>query len=708
MRIHAGMIWGLLLLGGVAPSITRAQFQSPSPQELSITSVAKAPGAPAVYLYREEIDDDTHSFRTIYARIKVLTEEGKDAAIVHIQYPTTFVYNALGSNSSRMGSGTTGSWSTPSLSHIGEDQPWDTDSYVGKVEVGALEGRVIQPDGTIVPFKGKAADLLKTVKGPHNENVTTFTMPDVKVGSIIEYRYQVRYDRFLAAPDWHVQAPYFTQKAHFLFRPTSQFLAHTYEGVGVSDAQLKDPHDNVLTDIRAAEILPPGKSIVKNVLGERVLDLTDIPAAPDEPYSPPKIGQTYQVSFFYTYTPDAKDFWQKEMNYWTKKLNLYIEPTSLLQNTVKETVAPTDPPLVKARKLYELVQKLDNIDSSPDGWLLSGSEWIPEGKVDNVLQQKKGTSNEIAFLYLGLCRIAGLNARPERVASRSHRIFNVGYQNNEQLDSVLIGVNVGGKEVLVDPGTRMAPFGTLHWSHAGAGGVALAFDGKVETVLTQLQKNSDNTVVHVGTVNVDAHGGVSGTVKIAFIGQQAIQLRQLGVKSGVDAVKQKIQTMIDAEVPKGVKATVDHVAFLEDPEKQLLAVVPVSGSIAGVNGNRLTMPRVFFESQEKDALPADDNRTFPIDMRYPVQNQEQITYLLPAGYSLEAAPADSTIRSQEDAAYLVRSKANAQSLTTSRVLVRGFTLLPAKDYTPLRDFYQKVVAADRQQLVLTSAQAKAQ
>ena len=71
--------------------------------------------------------------------------------------------------------------------------------------------------------------------------------------------------------------------------------------------------------------------------------------------------------------------------------------------------------------------------------------------------------------------------------------------DNIQLDTVLVGVRTDGKEILVDPGTKMAPFETLHWAHAGAGGVAMDAGNKAEIIVTPLQKNTDNSTLHVGT-----------------------------------------------------------------------------------------------------------------------------------------------------------------------------------------------------------------
>ena len=68
----------LLLLPLIAsPILVNAQFQPPASDELKMTADPKAPGASAVYLYREETTDDALHFHSIYERIKALTEKGK-------------------------------------------------------------------------------------------------------------------------------------------------------------------------------------------------------------------------------------------------------------------------------------------------------------------------------------------------------------------------------------------------------------------------------------------------------------------------------------------------------------------------------------------------------------------------------------------------------------------------------------------------------
>ena len=69
-------------------------------------------------------------------------------------------------------------------------------------------------------------------------------------------------------------------------------------------------------------------------------------------------------------------------------------------------------------------------------------------------------------------------------------------------------------------------------------------------------------------------------------------------------------------------------------------------------------------------------------------------------------PADANVRWEDNAVFELRTKIEGTSITDARVLARGFTMLDAKDYEQLHDFYQKVVTADQQPLVLAGEQAE--
>ncbi|HUX44715.1 MAG TPA: DUF3857 domain-containing protein [Terracidiphilus sp.] len=700
MRFENAMCLGVMLLGCAAPLAAFGQFRAPTKEELQMTSDPKAPGADAVYLYREETEDDPHHFRTVYARIKILKDAGKELATVHITYHKNFVFAASGDNSSHTSTGFSNHWDLPDQNRSGEDRPNGTDTFAGHVEIGAVQGRTIHPDGTIVPLTAAQADILKEKEGRNQLNDLTFTLPDVHVGDILEYYYQVRYDRFQSAPRWQIQQPYFVHKAHYVFIPDSQFLPHDVSGAGMSDREVTGSFGEVETDIRASSVLPPGTKLQQDATGHYFLNLTDIPPIPQEPFSPPIMGQSYHVNFFYTFTPDEKEFWKKEMGYWTKALDKYIDPTDLIKSTAKEVTEGASGPLEKARRLYALVQKFDNMDLDHSSTVARGDDSIPYGNVETVLRAKRGSSRQLTFLYLSLARAAGLDARPIRITGRDRGIFSASYLDTTQLDSTLVGIAVNDKEIYVDPGERMAPFQTLYWAHAGAGGVALQSDGKVQTLFTPLEDNKANTVVRVGRLTVSPEGGVAGTLKVGFVGQHALAWRQLALRAGAGAVQEQMQKNFDAELPDGVKAQVSRISALDNPDQQLVAVLDVSGTLASHIGKHLVLPRLFFNSKDTDPFPTVAERMWPVDLHYPAQEQEQITYVLPAGYKLASAPADVNLRWAQNAAYILKSIPSANAVTNARILARGFTLLDPAEYGQLHDFYQKVAQNDHQEMVL--------
>ena len=154
----------------LSPVFVCAQFQQPTDEELKMTSAPKAPDAAAVYLYREETTNENLRLQTFYARIKVLAEKGKDLATVKIP----FVPDAT--------------------------------------KVDKVEGRTIHSDGTVIPLSVKPEDLVDFKSKYFREDTLVFTLPSVEVGSILEYRLQIRYNYGIRAPSWELPVPLFHPK----------------------------------------------------------------------------------------------------------------------------------------------------------------------------------------------------------------------------------------------------------------------------------------------------------------------------------------------------------------------------------------------------------------------------------------------------------------------------------------------------------------
>jgi len=304
----------------VTAPFTRAQWTAPTPEELSMTSQAEVPGAPAVYLFREETTvDDMHYF-SIYTRLKVLTERGKEYSNVELNY-----------------------------AHVSEG---------GSTAIEDVQGRTIHPDGTIIPFTGKPYDKLVEKTQGVKVMAKVFTLPDVEVGSIIEYRYKLRLDdRYFMAPRWYIQSDLFTRKAHYLWRATNKTLVSS------------DDRGQLTNTISWTPILPPGTEIKQiNTPGTAFdgvrlafeLNAQNIPPAPDEELMPPISSFTYRVLFYYSPYRTGDEYWKNEIKHWSKLQDKIIGPGPGVTAAVHDIVAPGDTQDQKLRKLYAAVMKLEN------------------------------------------------------------------------------------------------------------------------------------------------------------------------------------------------------------------------------------------------------------------------------------------------------------------------------------------------------------
>jgi hypothetical protein len=654
MRISVFMRSTLLLLTLASPALLFAQFQQPTDEELKMTADPKAPGAAAVYLYREETTDDALHYQTFYERIKILTEKGKELATIHIPY------------------------------------------LHGTFKVSDIRGRTIHSDGTIVPLTTKPSDLMDSRTTTRQVNQVVFTLPSAEVGSILEYRLQISYDdETVYSPQWQIQQPFFVHKAHYRWVPL--FNSARY----VTDSQ-----GRVLSNLMWATVGFPQDSVVKDSQNHFTVDLTDIPPIPDDDWMPPLNTLKWKVEFYYTYAHSAKEFWDNESKSWAKNAERFSNPSNQLKQAVSGIVAPSDSDEQKARKIYAAVMKLDNtrFSRTKSDAERKAEKLKPVKAAEDVWKQQSGTDDDMALLFVALGRAAGLKVWPMEVVDRSKAFFDPLYLTAGQLDDYIAILDLSGKETFLDPGQKMCPFGIMSWKHSLASGFRLSDKGPILGTTPQgVYKNA--LVQRTADLTVDPDGSVKGSIRYIMTGPEALHWRQLALQNDPDEVKKRFNESIRGDMPDGAYVDFDHFLALDEYESNLMAIVKVSGTIATATGKHFFLPGLFFESRAKHPFVSQDKRTIPIDVHYPSMTQDEVVYHLPPGFTVESAPQPTALSWPNHAMLKISSVAKDSDVTVSRVFAHNYALLDSKEYGDLHDYYQKIAAADQQQLVLTRAPA---
>ncbi|HEX4156123.1 MAG TPA: DUF3857 and transglutaminase domain-containing protein [Acidobacteriaceae bacterium] len=665
----------LLLAAVFAPVIAAHadDFTPPTKEELQMTSLPGYPGVPAVVLYREEITkDDLHEVLH-YDRIKILTEEGKKYANVELGYVST-----------------SGSYDDP-----GDDK-----------SLSQIEGRTIHADGTIVPFTGKpylkvmAKEERDGIQGKYEAKI--FTLPDVQVGSIIEYRYATRInDDVVEEPYWIIQGDLYVKSAHFMWYPTIR--------------DVEDPHFGPITSITWFPILPAGAKIDHKTLppsgfenrSQQIyeLNIKDVPPIVDEEYMPPMASYSYRVLFNFSPFQSAADYWKSEGKDWSKRANSFANPNSDLRSQTETITAGATTDDQKLRKIYAAVMALENTDFTREHEAVEDKE-NGLGKLkdaDDVLKHKRGNSTQLTELFVGMARAAGMKADLMRVPDRSQHIFTQYWLSFEQFDDLIAIVGVDGKEQYFDPGSRYCPYAHLAWEHTFVQGLRQTGN---DTAFAQTLGDgyAGNRIARVANLTMDDHGQLTGRIDMTYVGQPALHWRQVALRGDQESLKHSLRSSLENLLPKSIEVKDVTIDGLDDYEQPLKVGYTVSGTLGTRVGKRLIMPADLFLSDAQATFPH-EKRELAVYFHYPEAVQDALRINFPSGFSIEAVPSNAQFNLPQFAAYNMSVAAAPTNFTTRRVFALGEILILPAEYPKLRTFYSQFEANDQQSVVLKASAA---
>ena len=641
------LISALAICASLTPALANAssfQWVTPTLSELAMTSDPKAPGASAVVLSYEQADDNTSGERLVHVRIKVLNEAGLSAGTIDV-------------------------------SAILDEGRFKKNFFA----------RTIHPDGTILSFVSDTTNThVDTVQKTRTGR--TAALPGVTVDSILEYGYHLPSENysFIYYPVWRVQRQFFVHAAHFT---------------------LKLQPDSV-DSTRWFARLPDGVPIIrnKNMLG---LDITDVPAVPDEELTPPPISYIYSVRFF-NWGPPTNTFWGNAAATHSAYWSSFYGDKKHLADIAQQLAPPTGTEEARLRKIYDAVQQLENTDltrvRSEREDKRSGFRQVKTA--EDIWNRKRGDSEELTLLFVALARGAGFHAYPMAVASRDETRFSLEVLDWWQMDSMVAIVTLDGHDRFFDPGTRRCPFGSLAPWHASSSGVST--DGKeAKFSPTPAMPAKASRIDRVADLSIDAADNLTGTLKISWFGVAGLGLRRRAVFEDEQSVRSSFEHDLQADLPEGVEVKLQSFDGLADPNSVLVAKLAVSGRLGTATAKRLIVPSQFFALTAKPIFAA-RSRTFPIAFPVASTTRDEMTLHLAPDLSVETLPSSVSVKlgDSDNANYSVHIyplTPDKHELVTQRVAVLNHIDYVPSGYASLQGFYAKVAEHDRDQIVLQTA-----
>ncbi len=645
MRKLRHLVWFACLASASVSLAQKEDWLPVTQQDQQVKEVPGVPGAKAIQLYYAHYIDDNNHSQFFYNRIKILTEAGKDVrGYADVEIPVLPFFS-----------------------------------------VNNLKARTIHPDGTIVEFTGKPFE--KTIiKGKGFKFLAkTFSMPEVTVGSIVEYKYRIEPpEGSIYDGEWTIQHELFTVKENFTFRGYEGGLQGTRGGTQVSYA---------------------GSNLTKRPTqkGNQIeLEMENVPAFESEATMPPEENYKPHVRFFYGggELASPERFWQDMGTARNDLVERFIGNRGPVRDAATAAIGGETDPERKLRKLYARAQQIRNLsyERERDEQEQKKEQLKPNQNTGDVLDRGFGSANDITLLFVAMARAAGFDTAVVLVSSRQEQFFEKNFLSARQLSYMVADVQVGGKDLYLDPGTRFCPFGLVRWMRTST--AALKLDKKGGTFI-QLPPAANDKAVISRTVKavLSEDGSITGDGTVQYQGGEALEHRLDAIKTDDAGRKKQLEDELKSWLPNGIIVKITDAQGWESTDDPLVAHFTLSVTNYGsVAGKRLLLPSALFQAKQKDAFKI-AQRKYPVYFPYAFAEIDRISVKLPAGYSMENLPQPQSV-ALPYALYRSAAQFTGSELVTERVLrVNGILFYP-NQYSEVKDFFNKVQAGDEQQAVL--------
>jgi hypothetical protein len=623
-------------------------------QDREIKEVPGEPGASAIQLFFADYRDDDVRYQFFYHRIKILTEEGKKYANVEIPISPRYHFDGI-------------------------------------------KARTIHPDGSIVEFTGKPFEKVRAKTRDVKLLAQTLTMPDVTVGSIIEYKYRYSWESLTFDSSWSVQHDLFTVKEHFWLKGHSKQLQTKGYLLGVGTR---------LAYVVYGNVTPPHRTKT----GAIELEEENEPAFKNEEYAPPAWDLQPIIRFFYGGDEliSADAFWQEFGRTHFDESERFIGNRDSIRTAASAALAGESEPEKKLHKLYSRAQATRNLSFERRRSKLEDKkeELKPNENAGDVLDRGYGTHNDITRLFVALARAAGFDAQIVRAPNRKEFFFKPNYLVASQLASELAVVKLNGNDVFLDPGTEFCPFGLVRWIHTSDKGLRLDKSGGTFVVIPPATSDKSQ-LRRIAKAELGADGTLKGSLDVEIKGNGALERRLLALQEDDAGRRKALEEEAKEWLPEGAIATVDSMEGWESTEEPLQVRYKIEvPSFASLAGKRLLIPAALFRTTKQKVAFQHKDRKYPVYFPFAYNEMDNVILHVPDGYAAESVPVAQDVKLPSTRFVTARSFANNQFVSKRALVVNGI-IFRLSEYPELKGFFDKVQGADEEQLVLQNVAVSA-
>lgn len=301
--------------------------------------------------------------------------------------------------------------------------------------INHIEGTTISPDANGHPVYTKL-DNKSIFTKKENELYSTIRLafPNVKVGSIIDYRYTSVMKSYGGLEKWEFQHhfPVVNSSFYLVILPNIEF------GYSVQ----KQP--NYQVDMKSF----PDKGAV-------LFKMSNLPGFPDESYMDSRDDYIHRIDFQLSKTSSGKKYMQNwdqvAREFWSdKSFGRQLDEKLPDTKSLLAGISPLPTPLDRMRALYQYLTRNFN-------WNGIESKFSMDG-LKKVWEKKTGSSGDLNLLLINLLQQFDIPAEPMLVSRRSHGKVHTNIPFADQFSTVMAYVELDGRKYILDVSQPMSDF----------------------------------------------------------------------------------------------------------------------------------------------------------------------------------------------------------------------------------------------------------
>ena len=515
-------------------------------------------------------------------------------------------------------------------------------------------------------------------------NQAMITLPNVKVGSVIEFKYVVKSENLIRLPDFDFQYPF--PVAFFEYKTEiPEFLI--YKSILIGQVSIKSSNEVV----ESKQIFATGYKQINSLYTSE-----NIPALKNEKfvdnisnYSGSIQNELERKRFPSEPIVDLTKTWEGVATsiYENESFGKELKLKNYYSEDLKNLLANANLPLDRLKAIFNFVQNRMN-------WNKENGYFVDKG-VKKAYEARTGNIAEINFILISMLKTAGIEVSPVLVSTLENGV--PVFPNRTVFNYVIAAAEIDGKKILLDATNKFTtpnvlPLNLLNWK-----GRLIKQDGSSQEIDLIPESPSKSSYTIIATIDPELRQ-IQGQARVSRADYSALQFRELKVSNNdEDAYLEKLENDL------GKIEIKDY--LLENKSEDLSKPVVEKFSFSWnnaydvINGKIFLKPLLFFTDTSNPLVQ--EERQMPVYFGYPDQNVYNVFLEIPDGYVVESLPKPIRISTEsKDGFYIMNMNAEENKIQIQVTKGINKAIFAANYYDMLKEFFQKIIVSQNEKIVL--------